>query len=79
MVDVPTPAELREQAKALDAQAHEIERAELKGHERFMVAENIQDGRPQVSGPYTFDEAKEVCDRMPRGVRFICDYGGPLP
>ncbi|KKN74516.1 hypothetical protein LCGC14_0389330 [marine sediment metagenome] len=79
MTDTPTARELREHAKVLEDRAHALDRAELKGHEKFMVAGNVQDSRPLVSGPYTFDEAKEVCDRMPKGVMFICDYRGPLP
>lgn len=75
---MPTPTELRKQAKALEDQAWEMDRAEIRSHERFMVGENIQDeGRPRVSGPFTWDEAAKAVRDHPN--RFICDYVSLLP
>ena len=74
-----TPIELRKRAKALEDEAWSIERAEIDSHERFMVFEAIQDGRPRVSGPFTWEKAEEAVRSGPRGVRVICDYGGLLP
>ena len=76
---IPTAAELRGQAKALEGQAWELDRAEARKDKSYMVGENIQDGRPRVVGPCTWDEAEEYCRAVPKGVRFICDYGAPLP
>jgi len=76
---MPAPTELRTQAKALEDEAWEMDRKEARKDKSYMVGENIQDGRPRVSGPYTWDEAAEVCRAVPKGVRFICDYGLPLP
>ena len=73
-------AELRAKAKDLEDEAWEMDRDEARKDKSYMVGENIQDeGRPRVSGPYTWDEAAEVCRAAPKGVRFICDYGVPLP
>lgn len=74
-----TPIELRAQAKKLEDQAWEIDREEARKDKSYMVGENIRDGRPLVSGPYTWDEAAKYCHAVPQGVRFICDYGSPLP
>ncbi len=74
-----TQVELRSQAKTLEDEAWEMDRAEARKDKSYMVAENIQDGRPRVSGPYTWDEAAEICRSRPKGVMFICDYGAPLP
>ncbi len=74
-----TPTELREQAKALEDQAWEMDRKEARKTKSYMVGENIQDGRPRVSGPFTWDEAAKFVRAAPKGARFICDYGAPLP
>jgi len=73
-----TPDELRKQAKKLEKQAHELERKEIKKHEKFIVVENIQDERlPNASGPFTWDEAISVVENFPN--RYICRYGMLLP
>lgn len=72
-----TPAKLREQARGLINQAYQLERAEVRSHERFMIVEQIQDGRPRVSGPFTWDEAYKVVRENPN--RTICDFGALLP
>jgi len=75
-----TASELRTKAKALEDEAWELDRAEARTSKAYMVGENIQDeGRLRVSGPFTWDEAAAACRAVPKGVRFICDYGGLLP
>lgn len=43
---------------------------------QYAIVEQIQDGRPRVTGPLTWDEA-EAAAAHPN--RFICDFGGLLP
>ena len=72
-----TASEFRAQAKALEKKAWELDRAEARKGKRYMVIEVIQDDRPRVSGPFTWDEAAKLCRDFPN--RTICDYGSPLP
>ena len=75
-----TSDELRKRAKTLEDQAWEMDRAEARKGKGYMVGENIQDeSRPRVSGPFTWDEAVAIVRDYPKGVKFICDYGGLLP
>ena len=72
-----TAKTLRQRAKHLLDEAYKLEGNALKGHERFIVVESIQDGRPRASGPFTWDEAVAASKGWPG--RYICDYGGLLP
>ncbi len=70
-------AELRKQAILLNTEANELEAREIKDDELFIVVENIQDGRPRASGPFTWEVASRAV--VSGNNRYICDYGGLLP
>lgn len=77
MIFTETPNQLRSKASELERRANSIEAERISIDAKFIVVENMQDGRPRASGPFTFDDASKIVSLSRK--RFICDYGPLLP